>query len=147
MEYGFGGGETTPTPTPESDTPSKPGHKNYTIETLMNTYQQSVSTSLDGYDGLESRSLRGSDSGGVANTMEEVQFISRKLRWRDWNEEFQTLLDMKPCVDKFEKLAHLEKDFVYTASMCILLYRNSLLTISYRIIWAYYHHRKRIANQ
>ena len=36
---------------------------------------------------------------------------------RNWNEEFQVLMDMPPCEEKYEKLGHLSQDFVHQAQV------------------------------
>jgi hypothetical protein len=85
---------------------------------------------------------------------------------RDWNKEFQELIDRRAKMDKYEKstnfeesidvyerLSHLEKDFVYAASTYLLqhiiliyIYFFCLRALRffifiYRFIWAYYHFR------
>jgi len=42
-----------------------------------------------------------------------------ELKDRDWNAEYQTILNMPENMVKYEKLSELSKDFVYTAKVRI----------------------------
>ncbi|KAN0003830.1 hypothetical protein ACTFIZ_009989 [Dictyostelium cf. discoideum] len=61
----------------------------------------------------------GSGSGGRSITQSSASSLSTKkmesISLYSWNSEFQRLLEMDDCLEKFERLSSLEHDFVYAA--------------------------------
>eukprot|EP01119_Soliformovum_irregulare_P018159 TRINITY_DN5508_c0_g1_i4.p1 TRINITY_DN5508_c0_g1~~TRINITY_DN5508_c0_g1_i4.p1 ORF type:complete len:1482 (-),score=512.19 TRINITY_DN5508_c0_g1_i4:32-3964(-) len=86
-------------------TPQTQNNDNYGIATSIATHEP-VQNVLDF---LSISDFNLSDAAGKWST------VKKKLFARNWNKEFQILLEMEDRKEKFSRLANLEHDFVYAA--------------------------------